>query len=274
MLMSLSALGGSVLYAMKRPSTKLELKSSFWLMAMLSLQTVLIFPNGYFVQPAEILSTLNVLLHRENIRLNSKDGPLYAHLMSANGNKIKRVTPPTSQTRSTNRITKQVTKWVTKWVTIFRLSFLHRTMAKQKFSKKGKGGKVLQTPEQKKDAMSHKGKRNQRWKESDMDKAEELWEADKTKAKKDQLCMRAIAQQLNLPKTTVIEQLLGRRKGHGHIAGGKRQARVLMTGKQAGQNNRNCNRNQTCKWVTKRVRASEVCTTFPPPNYWVSFCNF
>ena len=103
MLMPVSALGGSALYAMKRPWTKLELKNSFWLMAMLSLQTVLIIPNGYFVQPAESLSTLNVLLHRQNIRLNSKDGPLYAHLMSAKGKKIKRVTPPTSQTRSTNR---------------------------------------------------------------------------------------------------------------------------------------------------------------------------
>ena len=80
-----------------------------------------------------------------------------------------------------------------------------------------------------------------------MDKAEELWEANKTKAKKDQLSMRTIAHQLNLPKTTVIERLSGRRKGHGHIAGGKRQARVLTTGTQAGhqagQNNRNCNCN-------------------------------
>ena len=104
-----------------------------------------------------------------------------------------------------------------------------------------------------------------------MDKAEELWEANKTKAKKDQLSMRAIAHQLNLPKTTVIERLSGRRKGHGLIAGGKRQARVLtkgmQAGHQAGQNNCNHNRNrnnQTCKWVTKQVRASEVCTTFPP----------
>ena len=103
MLMPVSALGGSALYAMKRPWTKLESKNSFWLMAMLSLQTVLIIPNGYFVQHAESLSTLNVLLHRQNIRLNSKDGPLYAHLMSAKGKKIKRVTPH-SQTRSTNRV--------------------------------------------------------------------------------------------------------------------------------------------------------------------------
>ena len=102
-----------------------------------------------------------------------------------------------------------------------------------------------------------------------MDKAEELWQANKTKAKKDQLSMRAIAHQLNLPKTTVIERLSGRRKGHGHIAGGKRQARVLtkgmQAGHQAGQNNRNRNHNnRTCKRVTKRVRALEVCTTFPP----------
>ena len=102
-----------------------------------------------------------------------------------------------------------------------------------------------------------------------MDKAEELWQANKTKAKKDQLSMRAIAHQLNLPKTTVIERLSGRRKGHGHIAGGKRQARVLMkgmqVGHQVGQNNCNHNHNnRTCKRVTKWVRASEVCTTFPP----------
>ena len=90
MLMPVSALGGSALYAMKRPWTKLESKNSFWLMAMLSLQTVLIIPNGYFVQHAESLSTLNVLLHRQNIRLNSKDGPLYAHLMSAKGKKSSR----------------------------------------------------------------------------------------------------------------------------------------------------------------------------------------
>ena len=102
-----------------------------------------------------------------------------------------------------------------------------------------------------------------------MDKVEELWEANKTKAKKDQLSMRAIAHQLNLPKTTVIERLSERRKGHGHIAGGKRQARVLTKGTQAGhqvgQNNHNHNRNnRTCKRVTKRVRALKVCTTFPP----------
>ena len=39
-------------------------------------------------------------------------------------------------------------------------------MAKTKFSKKGKGGKTLQTPEEKKNAMSHKGE-----KKPDMERA-------------------------------------------------------------------------------------------------------
>ena len=47
--------------------------------------------------------------------------------------------------------------------------------------------------------------------------------------------MRAIAAKLELPKSTVIERLSGRRKGHGHIAGGKRKGRVLTEGEQVGQ---------------------------------------
>ena len=115
-----------------------------------------------------------------------------------------------------------------------------------KFSRKGKKGKVLQTPQEKRDAMSHKNQKNQQWKEEDMAKAQELWDANKHKDPKDQLSKRAIARKLQLPKTTVIERLSGRRVGEGHIAGGKRKARVLTDGKQAGhqagQNNRNRNR--------------------------------
>ena len=89
--------------------------------------------------------------------------------------------------------------------------------------------------------------------------------------------MRAIAAQLQLPKSTVIERLSGRRKGHGHIAGGKRKARVLTDGKQAGHQvghfNRNRNRfNQTCKRVTKRVTSSVLCTTDPLCDYLSKLC--
>ena len=112
--------------------------------------------------------------------------------------------------------------------------------------------------------MSHKNKKNQQWKEELIEEAKVLWEANKTKPPKEQLSMRAIAAKLNLPKTTVIERLSGRRKGEGHIAGGKRKARVIMDGKQVGQNNRNCNRfNQTFNWVSKWVISLVACTGDP-----------
>ena len=64
-----------------------------------------------------------------------------------------------------------------------------------------------------------------------MEEAKQLWEANKDKPPKERLSMRAIASQLKLPKTTVIERLPGRRKGEGHIAGGNRKGRVLTDGK-------------------------------------------
>ena len=116
-------------------------------------------------------------------------------------------------------------------------------MVKQKFSKKGKGGKVHKTPEEKRDAMSHKNQKHQQWKEEKIEEAKQLWKANDEKDPKDRLSMRAIAKKLKLPKTTVIERLSGRCQGEGHIAGGKRKVRVLTDGKQAGQNNHNHNHN-------------------------------
>ena len=75
-----------------------------------------------------------------------------------------------------------------------------------------------------------------------MDKAQKLWDENKNKEAKDRLSMRAIAIICELPKTTVIEHLSGRRKGTGHIAGGKRQPRVLSKGKRVSNR------------VTKRVK--------------------
>ena len=110
-------------------------------------------------------------------------------------------------------------------------------MAKQKFSKKGKGGKVHMTPEEKRDAISHKNKKNQQWKEEKIEEAKQLWKANDEKDPKEKLSMRAIARKLKLPKTRVIKRLSGRCQGEGHIAGGKRKARVLTDGKEVGQNN-------------------------------------
>ena len=94
-------------------------------------------------------------------------------------------------------------------------------MVKTKFSKKGKGGKVHQSPQEKRDARSHKSKKNQKWKEGDMEKAFELWDANDNLPPSERLSMRAIAKQVQVPKTTIIERLSQCRKGKGHIAGGR-----------------------------------------------------
>ena len=91
--------------------------------------------------------------------------------------------------------------------------------------------------------MSHKNQKNQRWKEEKIEEAKVLLAANKGKPPKEQLSMRVTAKQLGLPKTTVIEQLSGRRVGEGHIVGGRRKARVLRDGKQMGQFNHNHNNN-------------------------------
>ena len=102
--------------------------------------------------------------------------------------------------------------------------------------------------------------KNQQWKEEKIEETKQLWKANDDKDPKERLSMRAIAKKLSLWKTTVIERLSGRRQGEGHIAGGKRKARVLRDGKQVDQNNRNhnCNHfnwtfNRVTKQVTKRV---------------------
>ena len=83
------------------------------------------------------------------------DGLLPVHSMNVRVPNFKRV----NLTRSTNRVTY-----------IERFTDYCSTM-KQKFSKKGKGGKVLKTPQEKRDAMSHKNQKNQRWKEEKIEEA-------------------------------------------------------------------------------------------------------
>ena len=186
-----------------------------------------------------------------------EDGLLPVPSMNVRVPKVKQV----NLTRSTNQ--------VTKWVTYSELLICSYTM-KKKFLKRGEGGKIHLIQEEKKDNMSHKNKKSQQWKEELIEEAKVLWEANKNKPPKEQLSMRAIAAKLNLPKTTVIERLSGRRKGEDHIAGGKRKARALMDGKQVGQqvgqNNCNCNRNcsnQTFNWVSKWVIPLVACPGDP-----------
>ena len=228
-------------------------------MAMLFFLAVLMAQSGSFALPVRSRTTFNVSLVTQNNKSMPKDGHLPAHSMSV---KVTLSNNNPGYPRSIN----WVTNWVSKWVTIFELYYC-RKMAKTKFSRKGKGGKTLKTPEEKKKAMSHKGKKKQTWKEQQMDRAEALWLENEEKSPKDKISMRAIAVMCGLPKTTVIERLSGCHQGHGHITGGKRQPRVLSKGEQMGQqvgkNNCYCNHfNRTFRWVSKQVIPLEVNTTF------------
>ena len=77
--------------------------------------------------------------------------------------------------------------------------------------------------------MSHKNQRTQQWKAEKMDQAQALWKANDDLPPDQRLSMRAIVKKVSIGKTTIIE-----RQGSGHIAGGKRKARILTKGKQVG----------------------------------------
>ena len=129
--------------------------------------------------------------------------------------------------------------WVTKSKLVIKQVILteiilDRKMAKSKFLKKGKGGKVLRTPEERRLASSHKGKKNQQWKVTQMEKTEALWKKNDELPPEKKLSMRAIARAVGIGKTTIIERLSGQCKGLGHITGGNGKARVMTGGKQAG----------------------------------------
>ena len=146
MLMPVPALDGSVSSVMERLMIKLVFRTSFWLMTMLFSLTVLMAQNGSFVQAAKRHTTFNVSPLSQSNRSMPKDDHSPAHSMNVKEKQIKRVTNP----RSINQVTKRVT--------IFGLAFDFYSM-KQRFSMKGKGGKVLRTPEERKKASSHIGQK-------------------------------------------------------------------------------------------------------------------
>ena len=153
MLMLLLALAGGASFAIRKHKTNLVLRSSSWVMAKSFSQMALTDPNGCTAVVVKSAITFNVSPDTQNNKLKPKDGLSNANLMSAKVIKVKRVTPPALQGRSTKQVIKQVT--------IFTFHSFNRNMVKTKFSTKGKGSKTLQTPQQKRDAMSHKDKKNQ-----------------------------------------------------------------------------------------------------------------
>ena len=150
---------------------------------MLCFLTVLMAQNGSSTPPARSLTSFNVSLLKQNNRSIPKDGCLPAHLMSVKEKETKWVTHSTTEYRSVN--------WVTKQVNIFGKVFEEREW-----------GKTLQTPEEKKRAMSHTRKKNQQLKEQQMDKAERLWDENKNKDPNNRLSMGEIADGCELSKTS------------------------------------------------------------------------
>ena len=151
MPMLVHALAGSAMYVLKRLRIKSALRTSFWLMTMSFSLMALTAANGCFAQPAKSYIISDVLLLKVNNTSKPEDGLLPVLSMNVRAPKVKQV--------NLTRSTKWVIKWVIKRVTYSELLISSYTM-KKKFSKKGKGGKVHLTPEEKKDAMSHKNKKN------------------------------------------------------------------------------------------------------------------
>ena len=134
MAMLVPALAGSATYVTKRLRIKSALRSSFWLMTLSFSLMVLMGANGCFVPPARRHTISNVLLMKVNNTSKPVDGLLPVHSMNVRVPNFKRV----NLTRSTKRVTKQVTY-------VELLTDYCSTM-KQKFSKKGKGGRSSKPP--------------------------------------------------------------------------------------------------------------------------------
>ena len=110
--------------------------------------------------------------------------------------------------------------------------FLTRMPPKVKFSKKGRK-KMHRVASQ-----SHKHCKNQQYDAAMWEKAFELRRLNETLEKGEKKwTLDAISEKTGIPKSTLGHRFnsekTGTCKGMGHIAGGKRQARVLTHGKQA-----------------------------------------
>ena len=125
--------------------------------------------------------------------------------------------------RNVKRVIKQV---------IF-LFLVARQKTTQKKVRRGKDGRIIAP--RKPASAGHKVK-EQKWPASELDRAFDLWEANKTKPKDEQMSKLAISKEVKIPYTTICERLSGRRGGgkRGKIAGGKRTPRVLNEGTQVG----------------------------------------
>ena len=198
---------GSALFVLLRHLTRWALKCSILVMLTCT-KMALTKKSGCAATNAKILTTWNVL-HLK--RKKTSNSPSSVRLMSV----------------GSRRNVKQVVKRVT-------FSFL---VARQKTTQKkvhhGKDGRIIAP---RKPASAGYKVKEQKWAASELDRAFDLWEANKTKPKDEQMSKLAIAKEVKIPYTTICERLSDRRGGgkRGKIARGKRTPRVLNEGMQAG----------------------------------------
>ena len=203
---------GSASFVVLRPQTRWALKCSTSPMVS-SIQMVSTKRNGSAAANVNTLTTWTVLHMKKK---QNSTSPLSAPSMNAENS--KQVTSPIK------RVIKRV---------IFLFS-----VARQKTTKKclGKDGRWIGKRQK---ASTGEGSKEQLWSVADMDEVFDLWEANQNKPPKEKLSKLAISKRTGIPYTTVCKRLSGHRGGdrRGKIAGGKRQPKVLMAGKQAGNFN-------------------------------------
>ena len=107
---------------------------------------------------------------------------------------------------------------------------------------------------ERRDASSHRGKRNMKWTIKDMEKAIQMWKDNEGKPEELQLSKREISIITGIPRNTLAERLSGRVKGTGYVAGGRRTPRILTQGQftvQAGHQVGQCT--GTCRYIVPLV---------------------
>ena len=200
-------LSGSALFVLLRHLTKWASKCSI-LVTVMCTKMALTKKSGCAAINAKIPTTWNVLHLKRKKRSNSPSSVLSMSVGSR---------------RNVKRVVKRV--------------FFSFLVARQKNTKKklrrGKDGRIIAP---RKPASAGFKVKEQKWDAKELDRAFDLWEANKTKPKAEQMSKLAISKEVNIPYTTICERLSGRRGGgkRGKIAGGKRTPQVLDEGKQAG----------------------------------------
>ena len=201
---------GSATFVLWRPGTKWGLKCNISVMVLCTLM-VLTIENGYVATAARKDTIWSVSPLRN---LKQSNGLSYAPSMPV-GNRLdlKRVAA----------LSKRVIKRVT-----FSFSVPKQKTTTKKI-RRGTDGRRIPV---RKAASAGKGKKEQGWKEKDIDEMFRLWARNDELQPEQKLSISKIAKQCGVPYTTSCERLKGRRGGGkcGKITGGRRMSRALSAG--------------------------------------------